>query len=247
MTTPPLRQQGRITLVTGASRGLGRAVARRLAAEGGHVIGLARTQGGLEELDDAIRADGGGSASLVVADLEDADGVDRLGAALYERFGRLDGLAACAGLLGALSPVAHVTPEMWNELVAVNLTANFRLIRAMDPLLRASPAGRATFVTCEAGRAPRAFWSAYAATKAGLEALVTGYAGETAASALRVSLFDPGPMRTALRSKAVPGEDPANPPAPDEVAPALADLLDPASEPPALRVDYAERRSSSLA
>ncbi len=218
--------------MTGASRGLGRATARSVAAEGGHVIALARTQGGLEELDDDIRADGAGAATLVCADITDGDALDRLGAAIYERWGKLDGLVAAAGVLGVLSPVGHIKPQVWEQTVGTNLTANFRLIRAMDPLLRASEAGRAVFITAPEASAGKAYWSAYAATKAGLNALVAAYAAETrAADTVAVRLFTPPPLATALRAKAYPGENPDDLPAPDATAADILSLLDPAQRP----------------
>jgi NAD(P)-dependent dehydrogenase (short-subunit alcohol dehydrogenase family) len=216
----------RVALVTGASRGIGRAVARALAGEGWQVIAVARSQKALESLDDEIRA-AGGQATLAPLDLKDFDAIDRLGAALYERFGRLDGLAACAGVLGDLTPVAHGRPSMINEVFAVNLIANQRLIRAMDPLLRAAPAARAVFVSSSVAQRPRAYWGAYAASKAGLEALVAAYAAEVAITPIKVNIVNPGPTRTAMRAKAFPGEDPATLPAPEEVAPLFLDLMSP--------------------
>jgi len=210
------RLGGRVALITGASRGLGAAVARRFAAEGAQLVLVARTVGGLEEVDDEVRA-AGGSATLVPLDLTDFDAIDRLGQSLHERFGRLDILVANAAVLGTLSPVGHVSPRDWAQVIGLNLTANWRLIRSLDPLLRASDAGRAIFVTDAVARAPRAFWGAYAASKAGLEALVRVYADETERSSLRVNLLDPGPLRTKLRARAYPGENPENQPAPESV------------------------------
>ncbi|MGE3302141.1 MAG: SDR family NAD(P)-dependent oxidoreductase [Hyphomonadaceae bacterium] len=214
-------------LVTGASRGIGRAVALELARRGFRVIAVARAQKALEALDDDIRA-AGGEAVLVPMDLKDYAGIDRLGGALYERYGKLDALAACAGVLGDLTPVAQARPPMFEDVIAVNLIANQRLIRAMDPLLRAAPAGRAVFVTSGSSRQLRAFWGPYAASKAALDALVTCYAQEVGVSTVRANLFNPGPVRTTMRAKAFPGEDPMTLPAPEEVAPAIADLLSPA-------------------
>jgi NAD(P)-dependent dehydrogenase (short-subunit alcohol dehydrogenase family) len=209
---------GRLALVTGASRGIGAAVAKRFASAGAHVVLTARTVGGLEDVDDAVRAAGGlvfvqaggraagGQATLVPFDLRDGDKIDQLAAALYERFGRLDILVGNAGQLGALSPAGHLEPKVWQEVMDVNVTANWRLIRALDPLLRRSEAGRAIFVTCAAGRAVTPYWSAYAASKAALETLVRTYAGEVAATTLRVNLIDPGVVGTKLRLKGFPGE-----------------------------------------
>ena len=207
---------GRLALVTGASRGIGAAVAKRLAAEGAHVILVARTQGGLEELDDAVRQ-AGGKATLAPMDLRDFDKIDQMGAALHQRFKKLDVLAACAGVLGTLSPTGHVDPKVWQEVMAVNLTANYRLIRSLDPLLRQSESGRAIFVTCAAARDFNPYWGAYAASKAALEAMVKIYAGEVAATGIKVNLVDPGPVRTLLRATAFPHEDRGKLRKPDEV------------------------------
>jgi len=226
--TSTARLAGRVALVTGASRGLGAAVARRFAAEGAQVVALARSQGGLAELDDAIRADGGLAPTLVTLDLAEQDAIDKMGAALYQRFGRLDILVGNAATLGTLSPAGHIKPEDWNEVIAVNLTANWRLIRCFDALLRRSEAGRAIFVTCAQGRAHAPYWSAYAASKAALETLVRGWAEEVAkVSPLRVNLIEPGPMRTRIRARAFPGEDPNTLPAPETRAEMFVDLAAP--------------------
>jgi NAD(P)-dependent dehydrogenase (short-subunit alcohol dehydrogenase family) len=201
-----IRLDGRIALVTGASRGIGAAVAKLFAAQGAHVILLGRTVGGLEEADDAIRA-AGGNATLVPMDLREFDRIDGLGAALYERFKRLDVLVGAAAVLGTLSPMGHFDPKTWQEVIDTNLTANWRLIRSLDPLLRLSPAGRAIFVTCAAGQENVPYWGAYAASKAALETMVRIYAGEVAKTNLRVNLIDPGPVRTRLRATAFPLED----------------------------------------
>jgi NAD(P)-dependent dehydrogenase (short-subunit alcohol dehydrogenase family) len=213
----------RIALVTGASRGIGAAAARAFARAGAHVVAVARTAGGLEELDDAIRADGG-SATLVPLDLKDYAGIDRLGGVLHERYGRLDVLLANAGLLGVNSPLAHVEPAAFDDALAVNVTANWRLIRAMDPLLRAANAGRAVFVTSGAAFRVRAYWGPYAATKAALEVLARTYAAETERTNVRVNLFNPGATRTRMRATAMPGEDPMTLPTADEVAAAILPL-----------------------
>ncbi len=221
-----MSQDRPVALVTGASRGIGRAVAKQLAREGWQVIATARAQKALEALDDEVRAEGG-EATLVPLDLKDYDGIDRLGAAIFERWKRLDGLAACAGVLGDLTPVFQARPKMFEEVIAVNLIANQRLIRAMDPLLRAAPAGRAVFATSGAARKPRGFWGPYAASKAGLEALVQAYAADVAVSSIRVNLVNPGPTRTLMRAKAFPGEDPMSLPAPEDVAPLFVKMLQP--------------------
>ena len=219
----------RIALVTGASRGIGRAVALALAASGVHVIALARTQGGLEELDDEIRAlrpDDPTPATLTPVDLRDFAAVDRLGGAIHERWGRLDVLVGNAGTLGPLSPLHHVDPKRWDEVLALNVTANWRLIRTLDPLLRASPNGRVAFLT--SGAALRAYWGPYAVSKAALDALARTYAAETATtSKIKVMLVNPGPLRTAMRAEAMPGEDPATLRAPDEIAPKIVAICSP--------------------
>ena len=214
----------KVALVTGASRGIGRAVAVALAADGWRVVATARSQKALESLDDEIRK-AGGEATLVPLDIKDFDGIDRLGAALYERFGRLDGLVSCAGVLGDLTPVAQARPAMMNEVIAVNLVANQRLIRAMDPLLRAAPAARAVFTTSGAARSGRGFWGPYAASKAGLEALVIAYAKEIAITPIKVNLLDPGPVKTAMRYKAFPGEDQSTLATPEDVAKLYLEML----------------------
>lgn len=201
------RLEGRIALVTGASRGIGRAVAERFAAEGAHVVALARTTGALEELDDAIKAAGRPEgATLVPVDLRDLDKINMIGASLHERFGRIDVLASVAGELGGLSPAHHLQPKTWDKTLALDLTVNHRLIRAFDPLLRQSEAGRAIFTTCVRGREPKAYWGLMAAAKAGLEALVKSYAQELEKTSLRANLVDPGPCATRLRFQAFPGE-----------------------------------------
>ena len=216
----------RIILITGASRGIGYAAALNLAKQGAHIVATARTQGGLEDLDDAIKTDGG-LCTLVPMDLKDYDAIDRLGAALNERFGRIDGLFANAGALGDITPVPHVTPKTWDNVFAVNTTANYRLIRSMDPLLRASDAGRALFVSTSVAQTPRAFWGAYGASKAALETFVSAYAQEVSVTNLKVNLLNPGATRTAMRAKAMPGEDPATLPAPEDLAPLIAEMLSP--------------------
>jgi NAD(P)-dependent dehydrogenase (short-subunit alcohol dehydrogenase family) len=221
------RLAGRIALITGASRGIGKAVALRFAAEGAELVLLARSQGALEEVDDAVRTLGG-HASLVPGDLADEGLIERVGAAVYERWGRLDILIGNAGVLGTLGPVGHVTPETWRRVLDVNLTANWRLIRVFDPLLRASPEGRAVFVTSSLAGG-RAYWGAYAASKGGLEAMVRSYAEEVAHTSVRVALIDPGPTRTRMRALAKPGEDPMTlkPPDDDRVMDAFMRVVDP--------------------
>jgi NAD(P)-dependent dehydrogenase (short-subunit alcohol dehydrogenase family) len=200
------RLSGRLALITGASRGLGAALAERFAEEGARLILVARTAGGLEEVDDRVRA-AGSEATLVPQDLTKGEAIDELGSVLAQRFGRLDILVGNAAELSALSPLAHTDPKTFERTLAINAVTNFRLIRSLDPLLRASPSGSAVFVTSEVGAVPKAYFGAYAASKSALESLVMTYAAETVKTNLRVNLIDPGPMRTRLRAKAFPGED----------------------------------------
>ena len=216
---------GRIALVTGASRGIGAAVAVELARRGAHCVLVARTQGGLEETDDAIRAAGGPAATLLPLDLQrKANDVDMLGPSIVARFGRLDILVHAAGVLSKLTPVAHIQPRDMEESLAVNLSAAWRLIRTCDPPLRAAPAGRAVVLTDAVAGAPAAYWGLYGAAKAGMEHLVRCWAAEVAESPLRINLADPGPVATQLRANAFPGEDPATLSAPADIAPALVAL-----------------------
>ncbi len=207
----------RIALVTGASRGIGAATALALARAGAHVVAVARTVGGLEELDDGIRT-AGGTATLVPLDLADTDGIIRLAGALNERYQRLDILLGNAGLVGPSSPLDHVTPKDWDAVMAVNVTANWHLIRAMDPLLRKSDAGRAVFLSSGAAHNMRAYRGPYSVSKAALEALVRTYAAETESTSVRVNLVNPGPTRTRMRAQVMPGEDPSTLPPPEQVA-----------------------------
>lgn len=216
-------EANRVALVTGASRGIGAAVAVELARLGAHVVMTARTQGGLEDTDDAIRSLGG-SATLLPLDLAEGEQVDAIGPSIYQRFGRLDVLVHCAGVLGRLTPVPHILPRDWHDVVTVNLSAAWRLIRTCEPPLRNAEAGRAVFVTDARAREPKAYWGAYGATKAGMEHLVLTWAGELRETRLRVNLFDPGIVRTRLRANAFPGEDPASLPTPEDVSPSLASL-----------------------
>ncbi|MEO9168865.1 MAG: SDR family NAD(P)-dependent oxidoreductase [Aestuariivirga sp.] len=209
--------EGKIAVVTGASRGLGRAIALALAAEGAHIIATARTTGGLEELDDAVKA-AGSSATLVPMDITDSAGIDRLGAAIFERWKKLDILVGNAGVLGATTPLAHLEPKVWDNVMAVNVTANYRLLRSMDPLLRMSDAGRCVFVTSGHAQSTPAYSGVYSISKAALEAMVKTYAAEMATTKVRANLFSPGATRTKMRAQAMPGEDPMKLPAPEEVA-----------------------------
>lgn len=217
---------GRVAVVTGASRGIGRAAALALAEAGAHIIALARTQGALEELDDAIRQRGG-SATLVPADLTDFEAIDRLGAAILQRWGKLDILIGNAGILGELTPITQVDPPLWEAVMKINVTANWRLIRSLDPLLRASDAGRAIFVTSSAAYKCTAYWGPYSISKAALDALVRTYAAETVRTAVRIMLLSPGPLATDMRRKAMPGEDQSTLKTPADIAPYFVTLASP--------------------
>lgn len=222
-----MRLKDRIALITGASRGIGKAVALAFAREGAHVLLLARRQTSLEPVDDAIRA-AGGKASLIPLDLAGGKLIDALGPSLYERFGRLDILVANAAILGGLSPLPHIQSPNWEGVLNINVTANWRLIRTLDPLLRRSDAGRAIFVTSGAARSRRAYWAPYSVSKAALEALAMTYAEETSDSAVKVNLIDPGTVATDLRREAFPGEDPASLPQPEAVTESFIRLASPA-------------------
>jgi NAD(P)-dependent dehydrogenase (short-subunit alcohol dehydrogenase family) len=221
------RLDGRIAVITGASRGIGAAVARRFAAEGAQLLLIARTVGALEELDDAIRAAGGRQPVLIPHDLRDFDGLDRLGASINERYGKLDILVGNAGILGPLTPVGHIKPDVWQEVMDVNVTANYRLIRSLDPLLRRSDAGRAVFVTSGAAASATAYWGPYAISKAALDMLVKTYAAEITKTTVRANLLSPGPVRTMMRAAAFPGEDPMTLRTPDDIAGLFVDLASP--------------------
>ncbi len=226
MTAQEGRLAGKVALVTGASRGIGFAVARRFAAEGAHVIATARTVGGLEELDDAVKADGG-TITLAPVDLMKMDQIDVLCASLYDRFKKLDILVGNAGALGKLTPVAHADPKEWDRVFTMNVHVNQRLIRACDAVLRQSEAGRAIFVTSGAASGEKPYWSAYAASKAALDAMVRTYAEETRQTNVRVNLLSPGPVATGMRAQAFPGEDPSTITSPDDVAALFVDLAEP--------------------
>jgi len=217
---------GKVVLVTGASRGIGYAAAREAASRGAHVVAVARTVGGLEELDDEIQ-ELGSATTLVPLDLRDGDAIDRLGAAIFERWGALDGLVANAAILGTLSPVPHLAPEVFDDTFKLNVTSNFRLIRSLDLLLRQADAGRAVFLSSSSSHSARPFWGLYAASKAALEAMVKSYAGEMKATSVRANVFYPGAVRTGMRAKAMPGEDPETLPPPAAVAPSLIDMIVP--------------------
>ena len=218
--------ENKIALITGASRGIGRAAAKALAAAGTHVILVARTVGGLEEADDEIRK-AGGNATLVPLNLKDFAALDRLGASIFERWGRLDAFLGNAGVLGAMTPLTHLEPKTFEELLDVNVTANWRLIRSLDPLLRLSEAGRVLFVSSGVARKHVAFWGGYAMSKAALESLALTYAAECEGTNIKVNLLNPGPIRTAMRAKAMPGEDPQTLPPPEALAPLIVEMLSP--------------------
>jgi NAD(P)-dependent dehydrogenase (short-subunit alcohol dehydrogenase family) len=236
----PLPLSSRIALVTGASRGIGYATARALAKAGAHVVAVARTQGGLEELDDEIRKDGG-TTTLVPLNLTDFDGIARLGAALHERHGKLDILVGNAGTAGPSSPVGHIELKPWNDVMAVNATANFQLIRCMEPLLKQSDAGRAVFLTSAAASKGVAYLGPYAASKAALETLVRSWAHETAATSIRANLFNPGPVRTRMRATVFPGEDPLTLQTPEQVAELIVPMCAPGWTETGKLYDYPTR------
>ncbi len=231
----PLPLQDRIALIVGASRGIGYESALALAKAGAHVVATARTQGALEELDDAIYAATGRHATLVPFDLIDGGGIDRLGGAIFQRFGRLDIWVNAAATLGAagLTPVSHIDPRGFAKIEKTNFTATYRLIRSLEPLLRVSDAGRVIHLTTSLAREPRAFWGLYAATKAGAEALMLTWADEIETTPIRVSVLDPGRMRTQMRAQAFPGEDPQTLPHPSEIGPLVVELARGDLTPPA--------------
>lgn len=241
----PASLKERVVLVTGASRGIGYAAALEAARRGAHVIALARTVGGLEELDDAIKSVGS-SATLVPVDLRDFDALDRLGASIFERWKKLDGLIGNAGMLGGLSPVGHLDPKDFERTFAVNVTANFRLIRSLDPLLKQSDAGRAVFLTSGAARNGRPYWGLYAASKAALETLIRSYAAELDTTPVRVNVFNPGRLRTAMHAQAFPGVDPNDFRPPDAATPALIDMIEPAFTDNGMLFDFSKGSSAPL-
>lgn len=232
---------GRIALVTGASRGIGRATALALAKAGAHVVAIARTVGGLEELDDEIRG-ADGSATLVPLDLKDTDGIARLSAALTERYGKLDVLIGNAGILGVLSPLSHVEPKVWDEVVAVNVTANWHLIRWMEPLLKQSDAGRAVFVTSEPGGQGLAYWGPYAMSKSALNTMVQSWAAEMKSTNLKVNLISPGLVGTKMFKQAFPGREIEDVDSPDQVAEKIVELCLPSLQVTGLFYSYPAKR-----
>jgi NAD(P)-dependent dehydrogenase (short-subunit alcohol dehydrogenase family) len=221
------RLDGKLALVTGASRGIGYSLSKELAARGAHVIAVARTVGGLEELDDEIKA-AGGTATLVPLDLTDMPAIDRLGGSIHERWGKLDILVANAGILGTISPIGHVEAKVFDKLMAINVSSVWRLIRTTDPLLKLSDAGRAILLSSGVAHTARAFWGPYAASKAAVEVMARTWAEESRQTRLRINSVNPGATRTAMRAQAMPGEDPETLPTPAEVALKIALLCDPA-------------------
>lgn len=220
------RLKGRLAVITGASRGIGRAVALGMAAEGAHVILVARTVGGLEEVDDEIKKIGG-AATLVPMDLTDHPAIDRLGASIFQRWGKLDILVANAGILGVLTPMSHMGPKDFDKIVSTNITGNWRMIRSLEPLLLRSDAGRAIFVTSNAAHKAKPYWGGYAMSKAALEAIAQTWAAENANTDLRVNLLSPGPTRTGMRKQAMPGEDPTTLTRPADLVPLFIELAMP--------------------
>jgi len=218
--------KGRVVLITGASRGIGYEAALEAGRRGAHVIAVARTVGGLEDLDDAIKAEGG-EATLVPLDLKDFDAIDRLGKVIFERWGRLDGLIGNAGIAGTLTPIGHIDPKEFGDALALNVTANYRLIRSLDPLLRQSDAGRALFVSSGIVTASVPYFGIYTTTKMALDGLIRVYAAEMANTKVRVNAINPGPLRTRLRAKAIPGEDPMTLDPPAVIAPKMIDMISP--------------------
>ncbi|MCB1516878.1 MAG: SDR family NAD(P)-dependent oxidoreductase [Hyphomicrobiaceae bacterium] len=237
--------EDRVVVVTGASRGIGYFAAREAAARGANVIAVARTVGGLEDLDDEIRAMGN-SATLVPADLRDGEALDQLGGAIYARWGKVDGVIANAGALGILSPVSHIPPNDVELVMDVNVTSIFRLIRSLDPLLRQSDAGRFTALSSAAADSAKPFWSLYAASKAAVNALVKSYAGELANTAIKANVVYPGAVRTQMRAKAFPGEDPQSLPHPSELASAIVDTISPDFSETGMIIDIGQGKSRTL-
>ncbi|ACG77948.1 short-chain dehydrogenase/reductase SDR [Phenylobacterium zucineum HLK1] len=245
---PDLPLTDRIALVTGASRGIGRAAALALAKAGAHVVAVARTQGGLEELDDEIRAATGKSATLVPMDIAEEGALDQLGLAVHQRFGRLDILVHAAAILGPITPVSHIEPKHWARVMDVNLTASYRLIRSAEPLLRASERPRAIFLTTSRAHNPKAFWGPYGASKAALENLVRTWADELEQTKIRAVLLEPGAMRTKMRAEAMPGEDPMSLPDPSEIGPLVVELAQADLGLPTSNVVFADwKRAGKLA
>ncbi len=236
------RLEGRLAVITGASRGIGKSVSLAFAREGAHCILVARTPGALEDVDDAIQALGG-SATLVPVDLTDFDAIDRLGASIYERWGKLDILIGNAGILGTLSPIGHIKVEEWQKVLDVNLTANWRLLRSLDPLLRESDAGRVIMVSSGVAQTHKAYWGTYAVSKAAVEAMAGIYANENANTHINCNTINPGATRTNMRAQAMPGEDPETLPHPDEVAQLFLELALPSCDQNGAVINFREWRN----
>lgn len=236
----------RIALVTGASRGIGRAAALALAGAGAHVVAVARTPGALEALDDEIRALTGAPATLVPMDIGEAGGLDQLGGAIHQRFGRLDVLVHAAAILGPMTPVAHIEPQHWERVMAVNLTATYRLIRSVEPLLRAGTQPRAIFLTSGRAVRPKAFWGPYGVSKAGMEHLVRTWADELEQTDIRAVLVDPSVMRTRMRAEAMPGEDPTTLPDPSEIGPLILELAQADLGQPTASVVFSDWKTAGM-
>ncbi len=243
MTDTILPLSGRYALITGASRGIGRSTAKLLARQGAHVIALARTSGALEELDDEINQ-AGGSATLIPVDITNDEAMDQLAPALTQRFGKIDIFVGNAGALNDLCPVADIDTKIWNGMLAVNLTANWKLIKALDPLLKQSDAGRVVFVSTGTTETHKAYWGAYTVSKAGLEALAMTYANEVENLSVIVNILNPGATRTAMRAKAMPGEDPMSLPHPDEVAECIVEMCQPNFTKNGQRINYRDWKKS---
>jgi NAD(P)-dependent dehydrogenase (short-subunit alcohol dehydrogenase family) len=237
---------GRVVLVTGASRGIGYDVAKLAGARGAQIVAVARTVGGLEELDDEIRKAGGSPATLVPLDLTDFPAIDRLGATIFERWGRLDGLVGNAGILGITSPVPHIKPDVFEKSLAINVTSNYRLIRSMDALLRQSPAPRAVFITSGITPVRLPNWTTYTLGKVALEVIVSIYAAEMKSTPVKVNMINPGPLATKLRAQAFPGEDVSTLKTPGDFAPAVIDMLSPSYTEHAMRVDWERGTTAPL-
>jgi NAD(P)-dependent dehydrogenase (short-subunit alcohol dehydrogenase family) len=245
MTEKTLPLAGQVALVTGASRGIGRACALALAVAGAHIVAVARTQGALEALDDEIKALTGQAATLVPLDLAEPAGLDQLGLAIHQRFGKLDLLVHAAAILGGLTPVSHIDPPVWDKVMTVNVTATYRLIRSTERLLRAAPSGRAIFFTTGRVARPKAFWGAYGASKAAVEHLVRTWADELENTTVRDALVDPGAMRTKMRAEAMPGEDPNDLPDPSEIGPLIVELARADLGQPRANVVFSEWKRAS--
>jgi NAD(P)-dependent dehydrogenase (short-subunit alcohol dehydrogenase family) len=233
--------KGQIAVVTGASRGIGYELALKLAAHGAHIVAVARTQGGLEALDDKIK-ELGGSATLVPMDLKDYAAIDRLGGSLYDRYGKLDIFVGNGAILGPISPIAHIEPKMWDDTIATNITANYRLIRSFDSLLKAAPAARVAFMSSAAAWKGTAYWGLYGATKAAIDALTRAYASETIDTAIRVNAFNPGPIRTKMRAQAMPGENPLTLDTAEQAAAELLSLCLPSCISHGMIFDYPSKQ-----